>query len=442
MSSPPFAPERPGLHAELYQLVQAAVYHGDGLWGEASFDLFLRDLPPDHGYAIAAGIEPAIDDVLAMRFGSEEVAWLQGLPMFRRASPHFFESLRNFSFAGTIRAVPEGTPVFPGQPIMTVTAPLTQVGLVETRLLQRVGHATAVATRASRICAAAHGRAIIDFAARRCADSRAAMDLARAAYIGGCAATTYGAAAARFGIPGWAVISESLAAAYGNELAAIAALRLHFPGHCHVNLPGMNITRGPRQLAVMKDDVRTVRLVHDNLAGGSRQLRLELDRVGMHRTRILGSGSLDEHQIADLVRAGAPLAMFGVGGSLATAATDVRPSLSYRMAEITRGLEPMPVTGAGGAAWPGLKQIVRLPDRDLLCLEAEHLAHAYPDATELLTTAVSGGERVREAPGLDDIRRHCDVHLDALPVEVRRLRKPGAWRIQPSDVLAELAVRG
>ena len=255
-------------------------------------------------------------------------------------------------------------------------------------------------------------------------------------------ATTYGAAAARFGIPGWAVISESLAAAYGNELAAIAALRLHFPGHCHVNLPGMNITRGPRQLALMKDDVRTVRLVHKNLVAASRQLRNELDRANMHRTRILGSGSLDEYQIAELVRAGAPLAMFGVGGSLATAATDVRPSLSYRMAEITRGLEPMPVTGAGGAAWPGLKQIVRLPDRDLLCLEAEHLAHAYPDAIELLSTAVSGGERVRESPGLDDIRRHCDVHLDALSVEVRHIRKPGAWRVQPSDALADLVVRG
>ena len=439
MSSPRFSPGKPGLHAELYQLVQAAVYHGDGLWGEAVFDLSLRELPPDHGYAIAAGIEPAIDAVLDMRFGEEELAWLRALPMFAAVSTHFFESLANFRFTGDIRAVSEGTPIFPGEPLLTITAPLTQIGLIETRLLQRIGHATAVATKASRLCQAARGRGVVDFAARRCAGAQAAWDLARAASIGGCVATTYGAAAAGLGISPWAVASETLSAAYGADARALQALRLHFPGHCHVNLPSPDVRQAARMLRAMAEDIRTVRLADTDLAGTSRALRAALDAAGLHRTRILGTGSLDEHDIAAMVEAEAPIALFGVGTALATASASSGPRLAYRMAEMQRGLELTPARGPGASQWPGRKQVVRLPDRDLLCLEAEHAASAWPEAEELLSPVVIGGQRVREEPSLDDLRRHCDVQLDLISTEARRLRDPEPWPVVPSAALRELA---
>lgn len=417
------------------------MYHGDGLWGEAVFDLYLRELPPEHGYAVAAGIEPAVDAVLDMRFGDEEIAWLKALPVFERVSGHFFESLKNFRFTGDIRAVTEGTPVFPGEPLLTVTAPLTQIGLIETRLLQRIGHATAVATKASRLCRAARGRGVIDFAARRCAGAQAAWDLARAASIGGCAATTYGAAAASLGISPWAVSSETLSAAYTADTKALEALRLHFPGHCHVNLPHPDPEVAARMLGAMAADIRTVRLAGPDLPARARALRAALDAVGLHRTRILGTGSLDEHELADIVAEDAPIALFGVGTSLAVASATSGPRLGYRMAEMQRGLERTPARGTGASAWPGLKQIVRLPDRDLLCLEAEHAASAWPEAEELLSTVVVGGRRVRPEPHLDDLRRHCDVQLDLVSEGCRRLRDPEPWPVVASHALQELAQR-
>jgi nicotinate phosphoribosyltransferase len=214
MPAPLFMAEAVGLQTELFQLVQAAVYHADGLWGEATFDLYLKDLPNNWGFGVVAGVGPAIEGVLATRFTEEEIAWLRQRPSLSRISDYFFETLADFRFTGDIDAMPEGTIVFPGEPILRVTAPLQQAGLVQSRLIQAIGYATSVATRAARMSLAARGRPVMDFGSRRTPGAEAAWSAARAAWIGGCAATTNALAAHTLHIPEICVLSGAMFSAY------------------------------------------------------------------------------------------------------------------------------------------------------------------------------------------------------------------------------------
>ncbi len=187
MSGPPSTNDAPCAESltELYQLVTAAVYHADGLWGEATFDLYLRELPPGVGFAICAGVDEAVGAALNYRLSDATIDFLRALPEFSRVADYFFDSLRHFEFSGDIHALPEGTPVFGLEPILRVTAPLAQCALIESALIQRIGFGTAVATRASRLALAAGEHEVVDFSARRWSCPETARVAARAAYIGG-----------------------------------------------------------------------------------------------------------------------------------------------------------------------------------------------------------------------------------------------------------------
>ncbi|RME21711.1 MAG: hypothetical protein D6798_17490, partial [Deltaproteobacteria bacterium] len=186
---------------EYFQLVQAAVYHADGLWGDATFDLYVKQAPPGWGFLVAAGIEPAIDALLQTRVEPTTLQWLRRQPHFARVGPVFFDELAELRFDGEVWAVPEGTIVFPGEPILRLTAPLPWAGLYEAGLIQIISQATGVATRAARLSVAARGRPVLDFGSRRTAGPGAAWHAARAAWVGGIAGTTNTRAAASLGIP-------------------------------------------------------------------------------------------------------------------------------------------------------------------------------------------------------------------------------------------------
>lgn len=434
-------PGRTGLQSEFYQLILSALYHADGMWGEATFDLYLKELPEHYGYLVAAGIGPANDAVLSTGFTDEDIAWLRRQPIFRTVADHFFESLRHWRFTGTIHAVPEGTVVLPGEPILRLVAPLPQAGLFEARLVQLVSYASGVATRSARMVQAARGRPVIDFGSRRSAGVEAAWHAARAAWIGGCAATTNTLAAASLGIPVWGVVSDTLLAAYEDHASAYDALLTHFPAGCHVDVPDADLRQGVRQFGPHKHAVRTVRLDHPHLATASRLLRASLDENGMNRTRILGSGSLDEYAIAQVVQAGAPIDLFGVGRALTVGSPATSPAISYRMAELYRGPEPVPVNGHWSAPWPGRKQVVRFPDHDRLCLEVEAPAYQAQGGEALLVPWVEGGERVREPEPLEKARARTQDQIGRVPERAQRLRRPEAMPVRVSDPLSELALR-
>ena len=433
MPAPLFMADRTGLQTELFQLVQAAVYHADGLWGEATFDLYLKSLPHSWGFVVAAGIEPAIQGALGARFSEEEIAWLRRHPALSHISDYFFETLREFVFSGDIDAMPEGTLAFPGQPIVRITAPLQQAGLVESRLIQTIAYASGVATRAVRLKLAARGGEILDFGSRRCSGPEAAWSAARAAWIGGCAATTNALAAHTLHIPDINVISRSILAAYQDSASAYEVLRIHGSGTLYLDAPP-DLDAGLADLEPITSSIRCLRLDHHNLDAASRQLRAALDRRGMGAVQILGSGSLGEAQLAALVASEAPLDRFGVGSSLTAGHPGLH--LSYRMAELFRGPAPEPVSGPWASRWPGRKQILRSPERDILCLESEA---SGLEGAPLLQPRVRGGEPTQAAEPLSAMRDRCAVQLAALPAGLHALAQPQAREQVISRGLRELS---
>lgn len=417
----------------------AAVYHADGLWGDATFDLYARGLPDGHGYLVAAGLGTLLDHLDALAFTEEEVELLRQEPRFAKVAPSFFDALKRFRFRGDVWAVPEGTVVFPGEPIVRVTAPLLACTLLETRAIQLVSAATAIATRAARMVDVAKGHAVLDFGSRRCAGPEAALLAARAAYVGGVSATTNALAALHLGIPPMGTMADTFLAAYGDDRLAFEAFRLHFPGLSHLSLPDDDPVDGVKRFLPFKKEVQTVRIDHEDLDRVSRQVRAALDRNGMQHVRILGSGHLDEARIRKLVDGGAPIQLFAVGRALA-AASDQGTRVAFRIAEMMRGTSATPVARAGSAPYPGRKQICRHADRDVLCLEHEAWGQERMGAVSLLRPVVREGMRLAADPPLAQVRQHRATQVAALPSSVRDIERPGAWPVSISDALANLVL--
>jgi len=425
-----------GLQTEFFQLVQSALYHADGMWGDATVDLYLRDLPAHHGYMVAAGIHEAIGHVMSLRFSDDDIDWLRSQPMYSSLGQTFFESLRHFRFAGTIWAMHEGTAVFPNEPIMRITAPLPQIGLFEMMVTQSVGCAMAVATNAARITSAANGRSVLDFGSRRVPGPDIARTAARAAFIGGCAGTTHAQAARDSGIPAVGLISDTMLAAYEDVALAYDALSSHFPNGCHLNLP----TEGPLdaidRFERIHDKVQTVRVDHPDLETISKEIRIRLDEKKMEHTRILGSGRLDALTIRALVDGDAPIDLFAVGNALTEGIAGGGPPLCYRMASLVRGTTPVPITGHWSAYWSGIKQVCRFPDRDVVCAEVEVSENMKMGGTPLLHPYIIDGEQTKELPSLQESREHCERSVQALPAGVRQLIAPDMHPVQPSSTIA------
>jgi len=425
----------------VYQLVLAAVYHADGLWGEATFDLYARDLPRDQGYLVVAGIEEALDAILDLQFSPQAIAWLKDQPFFEHASASWWESLSHLRFQGDVHAIPEGELAFPGEPIMRVRAPLIQATLLETRLIQTVSHATAVATRAARLVDAAAGRRIYDFGSRRLPGPQAALLAARAAAVGGCHGTTYALAGHQHGLETMGTLSASFLAAYDTDEAALDAFRAHFPQLGYVELPDGDILDGVRRLEPFRENVRIVRVDHWNLNGAARMVRDALDKAGMSRVKILGSGSLDEHRVRDLTRNQAPVDMLAIGRRLSVGSGDPGTSMAYRIAEIGRGVLFEAVTRPGAASYPGCKQVVRGRRRDVICFEDEaDFVQLQVEGRAMLRPAIEAGRRLKPWGSVAEASERRRVAVSVLPAGVRQLTQPDPWTVSVSDRLAEASL--
>lgn len=439
MERTPFIEGSDGLVGEFYQLVLAAAYHADGLWGRATFDVYARALPDDWGYLLAAGLEPAVHAVERLGFSAREVELVRAHPVFSRVSADFFEGLAELRFDGDLDAVPEGTPVAPGTPILRLTGSLIACTLLETKLLQVLGSSTAVATRASRLVTAGAGAPVYDFGSRRNSSGEGAVLAGRAAYVGGVAATTNSAASLLLGIPAFGTMSDTFLAAYGDDQLAYDAFQLHFPTLGHYALPDDDPVDGVARFGRGRDRVAIVRVDHHDLARTARTVREALDRNGMRSVRILGSGHLDEHRVARLVAGKVPVDCFAVGRALA-AGGEPGMRLTFRIAEMQRGSALEPVTRPGSSQWPGRKQVVRLADHDVVCLDAEAALYARA-GTALLQPVLRGGHRVAPPEPLDVARARAAALVGALPEAARRLRGATPLPLRPSDALAALAIR-
>lgn len=412
------------LSTDLYELTMVGGYYAAGLSGRATFDLFVRQLPPTRNYLIAAGLEQALDFLESLHFTAEDITYLRTVPALAQLPSSFFDDyLQRFRFTGDVWAVDEGTPVFAQEPILRVTASLPEAQLVETALIAETMFPTSVASRAARVVEAAEGRGVMEFGARRAHGIDAGIRAARAAYIAGFSSTSIVEAGRRFGIPLAGTMAHSWVMAFSDEASAFRTYAEVF-GDAVFILDTYDAVAAARMVADSGLTPRAVRIDSGNLVATSREVRRVFDEHGLTGTAIVASGDLDEMRIAEIVAAGAPINGFGVGTAVSTSSDAPALSGVYKLAEIERDGEMVPVLkkSPGKQTYPGCKQVWRVLRNGVAVEDVLALANYAPprDAQPLLREVMKKGVRCAR-PALDEIREHCRRQLALLPPDIRRL---------------------
>jgi nicotinate phosphoribosyltransferase len=429
------------LVTDLYELTMAAAYQAGGVTHEATFELFVRTLPDERRFLVAAGLDDALAGLESWRYDQGDVAYLAGLGAF---PPAFLAHLADLRFTGDVWAVPEGEVVFAGEPLVRVTAPLVEAQLVETWLLNRISSQTMLASKAARVALACRDRAFVDFSARRVHGVDAAMAAARAAWICGAAGTSLVAAGRRFGIPLSGTMAHSFVMSHDDERAAFRAYARAFPNAVILLIDTYDTVEGARRAAEVARELATegitiagVRLDSGDLADLSVRVRAVLDEAGLPGITVIASGDLDEHRIAALLAAGAPIDAFGVGTQLGTSADAPALGAVYKLVEDADG--PKMKLASGKVTQPGRKQVWRLADHDVVSLHDEDVAGGRP----LLTQVMADGRRT-VTEDLADVRARATASLAWLPAPLRSLDPAGAeppWPVATSPGLDALAAR-
>jgi nicotinate phosphoribosyltransferase len=412
------------LSTDLYELTMVGGYFASGMSGRATFDLFVRHLPSTRNYLIAAGLEQALDFLESLHFTAEEVRFLRTVPALAKLPAAFFdEYLPRFRFTGDVWAIDEGTPVFAGEPIMRVTAPLPEAQMVETALIAETMFPTSVASRAARVITAAAGRPVMEFGARRAHGIDAGIRAARAAYIAGFGSTSIVEAGHRFGIPLSGTMAHSWVMAFADETTAFRTYAEVF-GDAVFILDTYDAVAAAKSVAASGLRPKAVRIDSGDLGTISREVRRIFDEHGLVDTTIVASGDLDETRIAELVAATAPIDGFGVGTAVSTSSDAPALSGVYKLAEVEREGRSVPVikTSPGKRTYPGKKQVWRVMYDGVAVEDVVMLEHSRPPvgAHALLRQVMRNGVR-SSRPSLNEIRDRCRQQLAALPPEVTQL---------------------
>ena len=402
-----------------YELTMADSYVAEGKDSEpVVFELFARELPPNRGYLVAAGLERAVEVLTGLRFGDRALEYLERA---RICSPALLARLATVEFTGALAAVPEGTVVHAREPILRVEGDLLTCQLVETLLLNQVNFQTLIATKASRIVAAADGRPVVDFGFRRAHGADAGLLAARAAYIGGCAGTATVAAGYLFGVPTTGTMAHSYILSFPADVEAFVAFLRHHPERSTLLIDTHDTVAGAHA-AVEASRVtgivpRAVRIDSGDLVSLTTEVRGILDAGGLEATGIVCSGDLDEYRIADLLEAGARIDGFGVGTALTTSSDAPALGGVYKLVE-SRGHGVMKAKGPKSNL-PGRHQVFRGEDGDIIGLAGEDLP-----GRPLLGPVLAAGIRVGAEPPIDEARDRAAEQVGALPASVRALRDP------------------
>lgn len=428
-----------GLLTDLYELTMAAGYWNAGKAQEtATFELTIRRLPPNRNFVLAAGLPQVVEYLTNLSFTPDEIAYLQGLPQFKHCPAGFWDYLRAFRFTGDLFAVPEGTPLFAGEPMLTLRAPIIEAQIPETYLLAALSFPSLIASKAARCVEAAGGRPIIEFGTRRAHTAEAGVLGARAAYIGGAAATSNTLAGFRFGIPVSGTSAHSWVMSFACEMEAFRKLQSLMGEHTVQLLDTYNPLEGARHAAKLGRPLWGVRLDSGDPLALSRQVRAILDEAGLHDVKIMASGDLDECRIRDLVTAGAPIDAFGVGTQLSISADAPSLSAIYKIVELDIGgikrftakLSEDKVT------LPGSKQVFRDVARDVVARSGE-----CGKGEALLRPVMLGGQLIEPLPSLDQSRERAARSLAALPEALRGLEVTEPWPVILSRELKALIER-
>jgi nicotinate phosphoribosyltransferase len=439
--SGPLITRHAALFTDLYELTMAASYLRERMHGAATFSLFVRKLPAARSFLIAAGLEDVLEYLRTVRFSDEAIDYLRGL---RRFDAAFLDSLRTVRFTGSVRALPEGTPVFPDEPLVEVTAPILEAQLVETAVINFCHFQTVLASKAVRSVLAARGRPIVEFGLRRTPGTDAGMKAARCAYLAGAEMSSNVLAGLAYGIPPMGTMAHSYVVAFPDEIGSFRAYARAFPDNTTLLIDTYDTVVAAHKAVVVAKEMEArghrlggVRLDSGDLAALSREVRAVLDAAGLDYVRIFASGGLDEHVIDDLVTQGAPIDAFGVGTRMDVSADAPYLDMAYKLVRYD-GRNVLK-TSAGKETWTGEKQVYRFRDadgrfqHDRLALRDEP---PPPGAEPLLQTVMIDGRPVAGAcPPLAEIRRRCAAQVATLPDAVLRLREPASYPVQYSDRL-------
>ena len=404
----------------------------------ATFELAIRRLPPRRNFLLAAGLPQVVDYLLNLSFSSEEVAYLRGLPQFSNASAAFFDYLCHFRFTGDLFAVAEGTPLFAGEPFLTLRAPIIEAQIPETYLLSAVTFPTLVAGKAARCVAAAGGRPVIEFGTRRAHTAEAGVLAARAAYLGGCAGTSNSLAGFRYGIPVKGTAAHSWVMSFSNETESFRQLQRVLGDNTTQLIDTYDTVEGARRAAQLGRPIQGVRIDSGDSLALSRQVRAVLDAAGLADTEIMVTGDLDEYRIRDLVAAGAPVDSFGVGTQLATSGDAPYLNATYKMVELNIGGINRFTTklSEDKISLPGSKQVFRDSERDVLARSGE-----CGRGEALLRPVLLGGRLIEPLPTLEEARCRAAESLARLPQPLRELEVAEPWPMVQSPELRALIDR-
>jgi len=426
---------------DLYQLTMMAGYAAEKIdRSRATFEVFVRKLPASRSYLVFAGLEQAIGTILGLRFKADQVEFLRSLPAFERVDPGWFDGLLDFRFEGDAWAVPEGSVVFAGEPLVRVAGPLAQAQLVETIVLASLGYPTLVASKAARIVEAARGRGVVDFGARRGHGPHAGFLNARSAYLAGFDGTSHVEAARRLGIPAVGTMAHAWVQAFGDETRAFAAYARRFPSATTLLVDTYETDEGVRLAAAIEPPVQAVRIDSGDLLAVSRSARAILDARDRRGVKILASNDLDERKIDALVTAGAPIDAFGVGTELITSRDAPALSMVYKLVELD-GVGRIKKS-AGKKTYPLAKQVFRHRDaRGRFAFDRVMKADESSAGEPLLVPVIVGGRLAADLPRLDAIREHRRRQVADLPDDLRGLDSGATYRVEYSEALDAEAAR-
>ena len=460
---------------DFYELTMGNGYFENGYKDRICyFDVFFRQCPDGGGFAIAAGLDQVIRYIQELHFDEEDIAYLRDRKLF---SEEFLDYLSTFRFTGDIWAVPEGTPIFPKEPIMTIRAPAIEAQLIETFVLLSINHQSLIATKANRVVRAAQGRTVLEFGSRRAQGADAAILGARAAYIGGCNGTACTISDQLFGVYAGGTMAHAWVQMFDTEYEAFKAYCELYPHNATLLVDTYNTLKSgvPNAIRVFNEVLKPkgitkcgIRLDSGDMAYLSRKARQMLDDAGWTECQISVSNSLDEYIIQDLLHQGAKIDMFGVGERLITAKSEPVFGGVYKLAAIEN--EDGTITpkikiseNTGKITNPHFKKLYRFYGNDTgkaiadyLCVydetvdDSKDLEIFDPDATwktktvydftakELLVPVFRNGELVYQTPDLQQIRKHCMEQVDTLWDEVKRFDNPHTYYVDLSQKLWDI----
>ncbi len=462
------------LLADFYELTMANGYLQHGLKDkQAYFDMFFRRIPDNGGYAIMAGVEQLIEYLKNLKFDDKDIEYLRGKNIF---SEEFLEYLKGFKFSCDVWAIPEGTPIFPNEPIVTVIGPVIEAQFIETMVLLTINHQSLIATKANRVVRAAQGRDVMEFGSRRAQGYDGAIYGARAAYIGGCVGTACTISDKEFGVPATGTMAHSWIQMFPTELEAFRAYAKTYTNNSTFLVDTYNTLKSgiPNAIKVFNEVIvpkgfrpKGIRIDSGDIAYLSKEARRMLDEAGFQDCKIVASNSLDESIIRDLLIEGAQVDVFGVGERLITSRSEPVFGGVYKLVAVKEGDKIIPKIklsdNVGKITNPGYKQAWRLFDKDtgkaiadVISLNHEIIDESEPyelfdpeytwkrktvtnfTAKKLQVKIFDKGNCIYKSPKINEIRSYCKEQIDTLWDEVKRFENPHKYYVDLSLPLWEM----